>query len=349
MRAVFTKIIRRTKKALKAGLSGNAVKIVPRTALGDLRPVSERDVLVSLMQEKESVDLVRAEDAYLWIYRNDNFYKQLSNQDKNLNRQSLKSLKASVPNEPQFTALRHILSIEKGAAIFDIGCNYGREAVRIRRILDAEGAAGPLFMFDPGVAGKLAHLNMLLNGLTGFEYYNIAISDIDGHVLVHLVSGQSQDNKIINRRDDAISIPVRAMRLDSFVKDRIPSPSACFMKCDTQGAEFEVLRGFEKSALYHRMAGVIEFFPNGLATRIRPAVFAEKLCRDFSVYDLGPHRRFFYPVSPDNLESLFARIEKFNPPYTDLLLISKGLPGESALKRRLMKEFGERRDALSSR
>lgn len=320
----------------------DALVTAPRAALGEFCPLSERDVLAALMQERESVDLVLAEDAYLWVYRNDNLYKVLKPENKNRDRSKLKAIKPTVPNEPQFMALRHVLSVDKNAALFDIGCNYGREAIRIRRIADEAGATGPLHMFDPGVAGKLAHLNMSLNGLTGFEYYNFAISDIDGHMLVHLVSGQSQDNKIINRRDNAVSVPVRAMRLDSFAKDKSLSSSACFVKCDTQGAEFEVLCGFEKSTLYGRMAGVIEFFPNGLATRIRPSVFAEKLCKDFHVYDLGAHRDYFHPVDPDNLDPLFARIEKFNPPFTDLLLISKELPGAGALEQQLISEFGDR-------
>ncbi|MHA7873040.1 MAG: FkbM family methyltransferase [Hyphococcus sp.] len=339
------KALKQTVLSWVRALSGPPTPVAHQTLYkserGALHPFSEREAFAALMLEKKSVDLVRAGDAYLWVYRNDNLYKRLKRDDKNINPHRLQPLDASLPKEPQFVALRHVLSVDHKAALFDVGCNYGREAIRIRRAADQENCKSPVFMFDPGVAGKMAQLNMSLNGLTDFEFYPIAISDIDGQVLVHLVEGESQDNKIINRSENARSIPVSAMTLESFANAKAPDASACFLKCDTQGAEFEVMRGFKAHPLYKSMAAVIEFFPNGLATRIKPALFVENLCRDFHVYDLGPHRRFFHTVTPGQFEPLFERIEQFNPPFTDLLLISKGLARGNELKSKLEQAFGQ--------
>ncbi len=308
------------------------------TRLAPISPVSEQSALTALMQQGESVDLVRVEDAYLWVYRNDHLYTTVRDDDKNLNRAKIAMPAWPAPVGPEHTALKHIIKIQRSAALFDIGCNYGEEAIRILRTARQAGSKQSLYMFDPGVAGKLAGLNLQLNGLTGFEYYDAALSDIDGHMLVHLVSGQSQDNKIINRSDTAVSIPVRSLTLSSFVRDRAIKASVCFLKCDTQGAELEVLNGFSKHPLYRKMAGIIEFFPNGLATRIKPAKFLSMLNDDFIVIDVGAHRRSFDVIDDSSIEKVLSRIEKVNPPFSDLLIISKTLPGAKALFNQLRAE-----------
>ena len=308
------------------------------TPLDRLSPVSEQSALTALMQQRESVDLVRVEDAYLWVYRNDHLYSTVRDDDKNLERAKIAMPAWPVPVGPEHTALKHVIKVDRSAALFDIGCNYGREAIRILRTARQAGSKQSLYMFDPGVAGKLAGLNVQLNGLNGFEYFDVALSDIDGHILVHLVSGQSQDNKIINRSESAISIPVRALTLSSFIRAQAIKASACFLKCDTQGAELEVLKGFSKHPLYRKMAGIIEFFPNGLATRIKPAKFLLMLTDEFIVIDVGAHRRYFDVVDENNVEKILSRVKEVSPPYSDLLLISKTLPGAKTLFNQLKKE-----------
>lgn len=310
------------------------------SALGDVQAYTERDALDALMLERKSVDLVRAEDAYLWVYRRDNLYDRILKEDRNLHPGALQSLSPGLPHGPEYTALSHVMAMDSAAPLFDIGCNYGREGIRMARMARAAGHAHPIFMFDPGVAGKLAQLNMPLNGLDNFEYYNIAIGDQDGHLLVHMVDGQSQDNKIINKGEKSVSVPVASMRLDTFMKRRGLGGKACFVKCDTQGAEFEVFKGFRNNSLFRRMAAVIEFFPNGLATRIRPADFLKQLCDEFEVYDLGPHRKFFYKLNANDLGGVLERIQSFDPPFTDLLLLAPDLPQAAELNGRLQAEFG---------
>ena len=331
-------MIQRLKQRLKRFVRENNDRKPADLGNHGYEPFTEQTALNALMAERKSVDLVSVKDAVLWVYRNDNLYQGLPEEDKNLNLGKLKKISHARPEGPENTALRHILSIDPKAAIFDIGCNYGREAIRMTRTIEAFGASTPVYMFDPGVAGKLAQLNMPLNGYHNFKYYNSAIGDVDGHLLVHIVDGQSQDNKIINRSEKATSVPVKSMRLDSFIRSERISAKACFIKCDTQGAELEVLQGLQGNGLYQQSAAVIEFFPNGLATRIKPALFVTNLCDKFHVYDLGPHRKFFYKISPEDTGPLFDRIAKFNPPFTDLLLISKALPGAKDLLARLQQE-----------
>ncbi len=339
-------MIQRIKRRLKAIIYGKNVHKPISGKTGAFTPFTEQTALAALMAERKSIDLVCAEDAYLWLYRHDNLYKVLTDKNKNLQLSKLKKLPTGLPEGPEHTALRHILSVDQNAAVFDIGCNYGREAVRMMRTIKAASGMSPLHMFDPGVAGKLAQLNLPLNGFDNFKYYNYAVSDVDGHLLVHIVDGQSQDNKIINRGEEATSIPVKSIRLDSFIKSEHLDADACFIKCDTQGAELEVLRGLEGHKLYQNMAAVIEFFPNGLVTRVKPTLFVAKLCEKFHVFDLGAHRKFFHSVTPENTEPLFDRIKKFNPPFTDLLLISKTLPGAEDLMVKLKREHEEMQSAV---
>ncbi len=313
-------------------------RIVKLPLFTPIKPMSEQTALAALMQQGASIDLVRVEDAYLWVYRNDRLYTTIREDHKDLNRAKITVPTWPAPFGPEHTALKHVIKIDRAAALFDIGCNYGREAIRILRTARRAGSKQPLMMFDPGVAGKLAGLNLQLNELAGFEFYDAALSDVDGHILVHLVSGQSQDNKIINRLDKAISIPVRSLTLTSFLRDRAVKASACFLKCDTQGAELEVLKGFSKHPLYRKMAGIIEFFPNGLATRIKPTKFLVMLTNDFIVIDVGAHRHLFDVVDESTAEKIVSRISEVSPPYSDLLIISKTLPGAKELFNRLKAE-----------
>ena len=313
---------------------------LPAQNLHPLMPMSSSDVLLQLQAERRGVDLVWFADTLLYVYKEDWLHRHVPDSQRGIDPLRFKAPSPERPQGPEITALTHILRHDSSAVLIDVGCNYGVQAVRMLRTAQYLGFPAKIYLFDPGIAGKLSVINLELNGFSDFDYYNYAISDRDGYVSVYIVEGESQDNKIINKSPSALQLPVYSLKLSSFLRS-IDHHGLAFVKIDTQGAEYEVFRGLDDAFRRSRFAGVVEYFPNGLATRIAPRKFLASLCEEFVVYDLGPNRTYARRVTGDTVDETNQRVSLNVPPFTDLLVLSRGLPELRSLTGQIEEVFDQ--------
>lgn len=86
--------------------------------------------------------------------------------------------------------------------------------------------------FEPSARYEMAKKSLELSNATNVEIYNMAVSDENGFCNIG-----GAYNHIIGKNDDG-NIPT--VTLDSFIKDRVD-----FLKIDTEGHEYYVLKGAE--------------------------------------------------------------------------------------------------------
>lgn len=302
--------------------------------LPEIQPLSEKEAMLQIHAEKRKIELVWYSDTLIWVLKDDWIYQHVRQEHRNINQKTFARPVVRDIDGPDIIALKHILSADENPLLLDIGCNYGLQAVRMLRVAKSIGRRPVLKLFDPGIAGKLSLLNLVLNGFDPCDYYHVAVSDIDGYLSVHIVEGQSQDNKIINPGKDPLSLPVRSVTLNNIL-DNNPGHESAFIKIDTQGAEFEIFNGFKNSNFRDRFISVMEFFPNGLATRVKPKDFLKSLCNEFIIYDIGAARKYAYEVTGKTIDDVFERLNRINPPFTDLIVIAKGITRVDALRAQL--------------
>jgi FkbM family methyltransferase len=124
-----------------------------------------------------------------------------------------------------------------GHVVYDIGANAGFYVVIAAR---AVGPQGHVYAFEPSpsLVSRIAH-NVALNKLDNVQVVDAAVTSVDGNVSFGIVGPLSVSNAI-SAAASANSIPVRALRLDTFGQDhRQPD----LLLIDVEGAEIEVLEG----------------------------------------------------------------------------------------------------------
>jgi len=307
-------------------------------AMPPLEPISMNQALLQIQAERRDIELVWYRDMPLWIYKDDWLYNHIPVERRGIDRSPFQRPRPAHPVGPDMVMLEHVLEHDPAALVFDVGCNYGVQAVRMLRTAAKLNGRIRAQLFDPGLAGKLSVLNCRMNGFDNFDFYYAAVSDTDGYVSVFINEGQTMDNKIINPRPQSLRMPVRAVRLADLLRDADRN-RLFFLKVDTQGAEYEVLRGLDDPSWRSRCAAIIEFVPGGLRSRVSPREFLEGLCAEFLVLDVGAVHEYVIEVTGDRAEEVIQRVKKVKPPFTDLLLLGRDLPERDALVTKLKRMY----------
>jgi FkbM family methyltransferase len=250
-----------------------------------------------------------------------------------------KYLRTWYPSEGDFEhrLLAHFLKHLPDFMAVDVGCQYGTSAMSTARFIQSFGKGNPILAFDPGKAGQLAHFNIVNNGFEEMiRFFPYAVSDFNGFVLLFQEPGHSENNRIVNRvdRKKDIAKPVRSVRLEDFLKAEGHS-GPVFIKIDTQGAEYEVFKGLGALMTEGMTAGITEYTPWALASRIDPLTFLEKLVSTHLVLNLGcDHRPDIDPllsIEAIGLSNFSKAIDDSPSRWTDLLFIPRNLPGLAEL------------------
>jgi hypothetical protein len=112
-------------------------------------------------------------------------------------------------------------------------------------------------------------------------------------------------------------------------------------KIDTQGGEVEVFAGMRGTVRDHFVCCLTEFVPDALASRVHVPEWLAGLGREFVIFDLqglNVHldlRHRLPAVDTQRPAEFIEEVTRRNPPYTDLLLLSRRLPKLEDLTARL--------------
>jgi FkbM family methyltransferase len=138
--------------------------------------------------------------------------------------------------------LRNAFVLEKGMKFIDVGAHIGKYTIRAARMV---GGVGRVVAVEPD-KGNFEFLikNIKVNGLENCVVLNVAAGSTDGEII--LFSGpNSAENSITQDFGKGFhKVPVRA--LDNILaENRIGDVD--LIKVDVEGAEYEVVKGLEKT------------------------------------------------------------------------------------------------------
>jgi FkbM family methyltransferase len=297
--------------------------------------------LFSLQAEKQDIDLVLKNGFFLYVYKDDWLYSAINERDKGFDAASYKrrsehlrqSGRTGGPVTSAEAVLADVAANGHRPHYFDIGTNYGQWVIRASLVLGPAFSRLQVACFEPGLASRLAVVNLALNGLHDVDFLPGAVSDVDGIIPFFAAPGHTEDNKLVNRRDRHVCFPAWSTSMQSLLAG-VDADAEIFLKIDTQGAEWEIFRGAGDS--WRRpIAAVMEFFPNGLATRVKPRTFLSTISHVAVMAELDGHQRFRRFITEADFDGLLAEISAKKLPFCDLFLISKTHPRLRELSKRL--------------
>lgn len=294
----------------------------------DLLPAA----LFSLQAEKEDIDFVFKDSFFLYVYKNDWIYSTIKESDRSFDivryNRRLNRLRQNAAVGGEITSVeRVLLNIANNGTrprYFDIGTNYGQWVVRAKRVLGPSFARLSVACFEPGLASRLAVINLALNDLYDVDFFVAAISNVDAIVPFFAASGHTEDNKLVNRIDKHITFPAWSITIESLLA-KVETNAEIFLKIDTQGGEYEVFSGMG-NCWDRPIAAVMEFCPKALSTRIKPLDFLVSIARVATIAELGPYQNFVKFVTALDFEELITRIWNRKLPFCDLFLLSQTHP-----------------------
>jgi FkbM family methyltransferase len=131
--------------------------------------------------------------------------------------------------------------VRPGDVVFDIGAHIGIHSMLLAELT---GPAGQLHAFEPNAA-KLPALQATIAQLANGRLHAVALGDKSGHAALYVPLDQSMSS-LVNwtdgRAGDVAVSECDVCRLDDLVANgTVPRPD--FVKCDVEGAEFQVLSG----------------------------------------------------------------------------------------------------------
>jgi FkbM family methyltransferase len=168
-------------------------------------------------------------------------------------------------DEPDLTIVRKL--VQRGTIAVDLGANFG---VYTKVLSDLVGPTGLVISVEPvPQTFEVLSRNIRSLGMTNVSCVNVAISDLDGDVLMGLPNYDSgginfYQAAIVGEGDDRIvhsgrHVRVPALRLDTVVAGK---GTVGFVKCDVEGHELACLSGAEMVLNSHSPAWLVEVSGN---------------------------------------------------------------------------------------
>ncbi|MCX2983300.1 FkbM family methyltransferase [Halieaceae bacterium IMCC14734] len=164
--------------------------------------------------------------------------------------------------EPDETRLL-INALEPGHSFIDIGANIGYFSLLAAVLVGEEGS---VLAFEPDPSNyALLQKNIHANNSTNVYAFKLALSDQASSGHLYLNDSNLGDHQIFSNDDSRVSVPIEIKRADDVILPEISRTN--FIKIDTQGSEFHVLRGM--STLLQNscdnLGMLIELSPNSLS------------------------------------------------------------------------------------
>lgn len=156
-----------------------------------------------------------------------------------------------------------IANLRSGASFLNIGSNVGYFAILGARIV---GSNGSVYAFEPHPKiYKIAQLNYSLKILPSIKHFNIAGSDSTETLNLYVSSKNGGDHRVWADKeaaDQSLLGPVRSMPIDNIVEN-IPID---LVLIDTQGFDFQVIKGLENTLKNCRPIIICEFMPSWISS-----------------------------------------------------------------------------------
>lgn len=135
--------------------------------------------------------------------------------------------------------------VRPGDAVFDVGANIGTVGLLIAAKNRERDVTVHAFEPEPRNAEHLRR-NAALNDLSNVTVHELALGDAAGSMKLFLSGpvGAGEHSLVASHRDTGSAIEVRVARGDDFCAGEAPCPDV--MKIDVEGAEIQVLAGFDR-------------------------------------------------------------------------------------------------------
>lgn len=147
-----------------------------------------------------------------------------------------------------YEKLLYLQHIKKGDVVFDVGANIGYYTVLFSIITRKNGE---IHAFEP-VPPTFQKLLDSVKYFRNVQTINKAVGDYNGLVDVHYNLNDSEKASLIAPKEgtfETTKIPI--LTLDSyFIEQNLNKIN--FVKCDVEGLEYEVLKGFEKTLFKYK-------------------------------------------------------------------------------------------------
>lgn len=217
-------------------------------------------------------------------------------------------------------------------AFLDAGSNIGTDAIRVAKLARLMKQRLAIVAFEPGINSALLPYTLKLNDLDEIVFEEMCVSNSDKPTILFGEHGTSVNNRIVNRQPNTEGFCkiVYSTTIDAYL-NRLPDLSP-IMKIDTQGAEWLIWRGMQKTVAVRHTALVMEFTPWALQPFVLPTKFLDELAGHFYLFDLGHDRNRFLPIN--NFDDFLQRNGQA-PFWTDILCVSRLLPSVSRLINRI--------------
>jgi FkbM family methyltransferase len=318
---------------------------------------TDADIVSAGPIRNNRIDLVKQEDLLYYIYTEDLAYQwvpetgrnyQLSQKDFKPTDQNYFSAEKLNPHTLFEMILSHYWMHNLDFTVIDVGCQYGRVALKIANFIRITGHDNHVICFEPGLAGTLLKHNISLNGLqqiaTQVEY---AVCNHNLPVLMYGEIGHSENNRIVNRRleKEGYCYVVPSTTIDDYVQKN-QLKGHLIIKIDTQGAEIEVLEGMVEVLENRNVTYVLEFTPWAISRLKDPSEFLTELMENTYVVDIintvtGNSDTQYTLIQKMGIKSFINDVANNRPfGYTDILVVPKKLPGAE----HLLKQIGCSKD-----
>jgi FkbM family methyltransferase len=231
-----------------------------------------------------------------------------------------------------YLILHHMIQAGIAPSFLDVGAYVGDVGLRYGNFFRTIGYNGRVFCFDPSLAGTLIPYNIALNGLEPYvEHRPQAVSDFSGLITFEQKQGHADSACSTSPGAGYPNTIVPCVKLSEFInKQKIQS---AFIKLDTENLEIRILADINSFLL--ETPSVVCFECHGHETALFPVM--SKLLETHYLFDVGylPRPFCFTPVTPDTLQDLQAKIRQYKYGYTDILAISRRMPGVAELVNKL--------------
>jgi FkbM family methyltransferase len=225
--------------------------------------------------------------------------------------------------EPYETSLL-VNHLKPGDVFLDIGANIGYYTILASAIVRDSGL---VIAYEPDEENfRLLCENLALNHAVNVRPFHAAVSDYDGHGNLYLSRDNKGDHRLYDSGDGRCCRKAAVINAGDHL--RSVTGQVNFIKIDTQGSEYSILRGLKGIVLEnkHHLTMMVEFWPYGI--RLSGASGGEllDLLESFDMrLNLIDHLNSqLWPVTPDFLRLWVAETEAdvFNQGFINLLITS---------------------------
>lgn len=184
--------------------------------------------------------------------------------------------------------------VKKGMCVLDIGANLGYYSLIFANLV---GKNGKVYAFEP----EPSNYRLLVKNIKANNYKNIisfqkAVSDSSGRIKLYISEEHKGDHRTYDPGDGRHAINIQAITIDNFCGNKIKPD---LVKIDTQGTEFSIIKGMEKTI--KRNSEIIitcEFWPSAIAKcGINPEESLKKLQHyGFKVFLINEKKKTIEPI-----------------------------------------------------